>query len=106
MAKQAHANLAVYANATMIGEGTYFTRFLFGYFSWANRLKGMLPWTYPMQPKRFPRNIDGKGEGALNINEGFLGLDGNPIPTVQWELAREGIDDAKYAVTIDRKSVV
>ena len=101
MARKANANLCVYANATMMGQGTYFSRFMFGYFVWANGIKGMLPWTYPLTPKRFPRNVGNRGEGALNVSEGFLGPDGKPVPTIQWELSREGIDDAKYMVTIE-----
>jgi hypothetical protein len=102
LARQHHAALALYANATMMGQGTYFTRFLFGYFPWATGLKGMLPWTYPVQPKRFPNNVGGRGEGGLNVHDGFVGIDGRPIPTVQWELSREGIDDARYLATIAR----
>jgi len=102
MARKAKAHLCIYANATMMGQGTYFSRFMFGYFVWANGLKGMLPWTYPLVPKRFPRNIGNRGEGALNVSEDFLGPDGKPVPTIQWELSREGIDDAKYLVTIER----
>ena len=101
-ATEHHASLAIYANATMMGQGTYFTRFLFGYFVWANNLRGMLPWTYPVQPKRFPVNVDNRGEGALHLHDGFLGLDGEPIPTIQWELGREGIDDARYLITLER----
>jgi hypothetical protein len=62
----------------------------------------MLPWTYPVQPKRFPTNVGERGEGGLNIRNEFIGLDNRPIPTVQWELSREGIDDAKYLSTIER----
>jgi hypothetical protein len=102
LAKQHRARLAIYANATVMGQGTYFSRFLFGYFVWANRLDGMLPWTYPVQPKRFPTNVGGRGEGGLNVRNEFLGLDGRPIPTVQWELSRVGIDDARYLATIER----
>jgi hypothetical protein len=101
MAGRAHAHLCLCANATMMGQGTYFPRFLFGYFVWANGIEGLLPWTYPMQPKRFPKNIDRQGEGGLNVRDGFIGIDGKPIPTIQWELTREGIDDAKYLVTIE-----
>ncbi len=102
LAAQHHAQLGVYANATMMGQGTYFTRFMFGYFTWANGLKGMLPWTYPVQPKRFPVNVGGRGEGGLNVHDEFIGSDGRPIPTIQWELSREGIDDARYLATIER----
>jgi hypothetical protein len=101
MARQAHAHLCMYANAAVMGQGTYFSRFMFGYFVWANGISGMLPWTYPMQPKRFPRNLGHRGEGGLNVTDGFLGLDGKPIPVIQWELSREGIDDARYMVTIE-----
>ena len=102
MARTAKAHLCIYANATMMGQGTYFSRFMFGYFVWANGIKGMLPWTYPLTPKRFPRNVGNRGEGALNVNDDFLGPDGKPVPTIQWELSREGIDDAKYLVTIEQ----
>ena len=102
MARKAKANLCIYANATMMGQGTYFSRFMFGYFVWANGIKGMLPWTYPLTPKRFPRNLGNRGEGPLNVTDDFLGPDGKPVPTIQWELSREGIDDAKYLVTIER----
>ncbi len=101
MAKQAGAKLCIYANGTVMGQGTYFPRFLFGYFVWANQLKGMLPWTYPLQPNHFPRNPGHRAEGGLNVRDGFIGLDGKPIPTIQWELCREGIDDARYLVTIE-----
>jgi hypothetical protein len=103
MARKAKAHLCLYANATMMGQGTYFSRFMFGYFVWANGIKGMLPWTYPLTPKRFPKNVGNRGEGPLNLrpNE-FIGPDGTPVPTIQWELSREGIDDAKYMVTIER----
>jgi hypothetical protein len=100
-AARAGAHAAIYANFAMMGQNTYAPRFLFGYFVWANGLKGMLPWTYPAQPNRFPVNVGDRGEGGLNVRDGFLGLDGTPIPTIQWELSREGIDDAKYLATID-----
>jgi len=100
-AAQAGARLAIYANAAMMGQNTYAPRFLFGYFAWANGLKGILPWTYPVQPNRFPVNASNRGEGALNVHDRFLGIDGTPIPTIQWEMSRMGIDDAKYLTTID-----
>ena len=100
-AKRANAQAAMYANFAMMGQNTYAPRFLFGYFVWANGLKGMLPWTYPAQPNRFPVNVGRRGEGGLNVHDQFLGLDGTPIPTIQWELSRAGIDDVRYLVTID-----
>ncbi|MFN8641107.1 MAG: DUF6067 family protein [Candidatus Binatia bacterium] len=100
-AAAAGAHVAIYANFAMMGQNTYAPRFLFGYFVWANRLAGMLPWTYPSQPNRFPVNVGRRGEGGLDVREGFLGSDGRPIPTIQWELSRVGIDDAKYLATLE-----
>jgi hypothetical protein len=101
-ARKADAHLAMYANATLTGNGTSFSRFFFGFYPWANRLDGMTAWTYPMTPKRFPANLDPhRAEGPLDVHEGFLGPDGRPIPVIQWELAREGVDDARYLVTIE-----
>ena len=100
-AARAGAHAAIYANFAMMGQNTYAPRFLFGYFVWANGIKGMLPWTYPAQPNRFPVNVGNRGEGGLNVRDGFLGLDGAPIPTIQWELSRVGIDDAKYLTTVE-----
>lgn len=100
-AARAGAHLAIYANAAIMGQNTYAPRFFFGYFVWANGLKGMLPWTYPIQPNRFPINVRGRGEGPLNVHDRFLGLDGAPVPTIQWELSRMGIDDAKYLATVE-----
>jgi len=100
MAQGTHAQLAMYANATLMSQGTYFTRFMWGYYAWANGI-GMVPWTYPIQPKRFPANVDGRGEGGLNVKDSFIGLDGQPIPTIQWEIARQAIDDVRYLTTIE-----
>jgi hypothetical protein len=90
-AERAHARAAMYANNTLMGNGTYFSRFFFGYYPWATGLAGMMAWTYPMLPKRFPANLDAdRAEGPLHVRAGFLGADGKPVPTIQWELAREG----------------
>ena len=100
---RAGAHMAMYANSTLTGNGTFFSRFFFGYYPWANRLDGMTAWTYPMTPKRFPINMDNsRAEGPLDVHESFLGSDGKPIPVIQWELAREGIDDLRYLATIER----
>ncbi|HXC52422.1 MAG TPA: glycoside hydrolase domain-containing protein [Candidatus Limnocylindrales bacterium] len=102
-ARRAGAHTAMYANSTLTGNGTSFSRFFFGYYPWANRLDGMTAWTYPMTPKRFPVNMDAKrAEGPLDVREGFLGSDGRPVPVIQWELAREGVDDLRYLTTLER----
>jgi len=101
-AERAKSRPGLYANGTLMGNGTYFSRFFFGYWPWATRVGAMMAWTYPMTPKRFPTNIGNQAEGGLNVKEGFLGSDGKPIPVIQWELAREGVDDFRYLVTLER----
>ncbi|HEY2773834.1 MAG TPA: glycoside hydrolase domain-containing protein [Candidatus Binatia bacterium] len=102
-ARKAGAHAAMYNNATLTGNGTSFSRFFFGYYPWATGLDGMMAWTYPMIQKRFPANMDAsRAEGPLDVRDGFLGRDGKPVPTIQWELAREGVDDARYLATIAR----
>jgi hypothetical protein len=100
-AERAKARPGLYANGTLMGNGTYFSRFFFGYWPWATRVGAMMSWTYPSTPKRFPFNIGTEAEGGFNVKEGFLGSDGKPIPVIQWELAREGVDDFRYLVTLE-----
>ena len=102
-ARRSGAHPAMYANTALMGNGTSFSRFFFGYFPWAVGLDGMLSWTYPMTPQRFPVNLDPKlAEGPGNVHDGILGSDDRPVPTIQWELAREGVDDARYVATLER----
>lgn len=101
-AERAKARVGMYANGTLMGNNTYFSRFFFGYYPWATRLQAMMAWTYPMLPKRFPQNAQGLAEGPFKVVGGFLGTDGKPIPVIQWELAREGVDDFRYLVTLER----
>jgi len=100
-AEHAKARPGLYANGTLMGNGTYFSRFFFGYWPWATKVGAMMAWTYPSMPKRFPSNIGNQAEGGLDVKEGFLGSDGKPIPVIQWELAREGTDDFRYLVTLE-----
>lgn len=100
--RKAGAHAGLYANSTLMGNGTSFSRFFFGYWPWSQRLDAMMAWTYPSGPKRFPENNDASGEGPLNVVDGFLGSDGRPVPVIQWELAREGVDDQRYLVTLQR----
>lgn len=98
--RKADAHAGLYANSTLMGNGTSFSRFFFGYWPWSQSLDAMMAWTYPSGPKRFPENHDGSGEGPLNLTDGYLGSDGRPVPVIQWELAREGVDDQRYLVTL------
>lgn len=99
--RRAGGKAGLYANSTLMGNGTSFSRFFFGYWPWSQRLDAMMAWTYPSQPKRFPENHDASGEGPLQVTDGFLGRDGRPVPVIQWELAREGVDDFRYLVTLE-----
>jgi hypothetical protein len=99
--RRAGGRPGLYANSTLMGNGTSFSRFFFGYWPWSQRVDAMMAWTYPSQAKRFPENRDESGEGPLNLVDGYLGRDGRPVPVIQWELAREGVDDFRYLVTLE-----
>jgi len=100
-AKSKKAKIGIYPNSAVMGQGTIYSRFVFGFYAWANNLEAVTPWTYPLSPSYSPDDFMKKGEGKYKVIDGFLGIDGKPITTIQWELVREGIDDAKYLYTLE-----
>jgi hypothetical protein len=66
-AAPAGAHAAIYANFAMMGQNTYAPRFLFGYFVWANGLRGILPWTYPAQRSLTRPQPGSAGVGARRL---------------------------------------
>ena len=100
-AKAKNAKLGIYPNGAVMGQGTVSTRLSFGYYAWANNLDAVTPWTYPVSAANAPLNFMRKGEGKTKAKDGYIGLDGKPVTIIQWELVREGIDDAKYLYTLE-----
>jgi len=71
-------------------------RFFFGWYAWKVGAKGIGQWTYAWTGSPYSEAFrDNRQDYALETMDGF-------IPTVGWELIREGVDDYKYIYTLSR----
>lgn len=71
-------------------------RFFYGWYSWKVGARGVGQWTYAWTGRPYAKIFrDNRHDYAMQTNDGF-------IPTVGWELIREGIDDYKYINTISK----
>src|SRR4030042_2879490 len=88
-----------------LGEDPRKNRFLSGYYLWNSPLNGITPHayetSYPWHPYVFnefalsdPARSDSSRDGRLTYP-----TQQGPIPTIQWEGMREGIDDGRYVAT-------
>ncbi|MFH1073989.1 MAG: glycoside hydrolase domain-containing protein [Candidatus Firestonebacteria bacterium] len=101
LAREKGKKAGYYPNAAVMGNGTVESRLSFGFYPWAFDLDAVTPWTNTLSPFRAPGDFLRKGEGKYRVIDGYLGMDGKPITNIQWELVREGIDDAKYLYTLE-----
>jgi len=69
-----------------------------GFFHWKIRATGQTYWHYRAPVDSPFSDFDGSSRDHIVT---YPGLDG-PIRTIQWECHREGLDDAKYAYTLER----
>lgn len=67
-------------------------RFFFGFYVYKTRSRGIGQWVYT-QGKPFEVPFRGDFGYCYETEEGFL-------PTIHWEMIREGIDDLNYAYTL------
>ena len=81
--------------------GYIYSRYSHSYFPWMYNLDGVTAWTYPMGPSWKPTDYMGKGEKGIKREKGWIGVDGKPIPSIQWELCRQGIVDARYIYKLE-----
>ena len=72
-------------------------RFKAGFFHWKVRATGQTYWHFRAPIATAFCDFDGGHRDHISV---YPGLDG-PIDTIQWECQREGIDDAKYAWTLE-----
>jgi hypothetical protein len=68
-----------------------------GFFFWKIRASGQTYYTYRQFSDSPFSDLDGRGRDHLVT---YPGLDG-PVRTVHWECHREGVDDTKYAYTLE-----
>ena len=85
-----------YSNCTR--EYPAVMRFKAGLHHWKSRATGQSYWHYRAAGISAFCDFDsGPGDHITS----YPGVDG-PVPTLQWECHREGIDDARYAYTLER----
>lgn len=72
-------------------------RFKAGFHHWKSRATGQSYWNYRAPSGSAFCDFDG---GPGDHVTSYPGVDG-PVRTIQWECHREGIDDAKYAYTLE-----
>ena len=80
----------------------YTNRFLTGFLFWASGAQGQWSWTFLRAKGSAHDDFDGSGrreaKDACIVYPSATG--GAPVPTLQWEGIREGIDDYRYAWTL------
>lgn len=99
---------AVYENAMEDGDEFWWysnctreypavMRFKAGFHHWKSRATGQFYWHYRAPGRSAFCDFDaGPGDHVTS----YPGVDG-PVPSIQWECHREGIDDARYAYTLE-----
>lgn len=80
-------------------ENPIYDRFRFGLFVWKAGLDGAYPYAYRHVFSYAPYDDFGK-EGDVRNEIYAYPSQGGPIPTIQWEGMREGIDDVRYLTTL------
>ena len=87
-----------YANAAR--ELPDVRRYLSGVWFWSTGADGQGYWVYQSRWRRSPAFQDLQGTSHSHDYVAYPDVDG-PIPTIQWECIRMGIDDARYLYTLE-----
>jgi hypothetical protein len=95
--KAAHDNGSVYwlfnNDVTTRCLNPTYARYIYGYYTWMNRVDGMSSWTF--QNTQNARGLPGQADvHGSDIYLAYPDPNG-PIATLKWEAIREGIDDHK-----------
>ncbi len=78
-----------------------FARYIYGYYTWRNRVDGMSSWTF--QNTQNARVLPGRaGAPGNDVYLAYPDPDG-PIATLKWEAIREGIDDHKLVYQLVKR---
>jgi hypothetical protein len=66
-------------------------RFFFGFYGWKTGAQQVLQWAYSFGESAL------QGNGLRQPDEGYIyNAPDGPLPSLQWEAAREGVDDYRY----------
>ncbi len=80
-------------------EDPLLERLLCGFYLWKSGMDGIFPYVYQQLFDRGDPYDDWSGKRHRHHLVTYPSRDG-PIPTIQWEAAREGIDDVRYLTTL------
>ena len=73
-------------------------RMTYGFGFWRSGYRALVPWIYQAVTSDQWNYLDSHSMDHFNRTDD----DGSPIPVVLWEAYREGIDDGRYATTLER----
>lgn len=77
-------------------------RLLSGFFLWRSRLDGIFPYVYQhLMPPYSPFDDFAPWVGDYRVHMVTYPSADGPIPTLQWEALREGINDLRYLTTLE-----
>ena len=96
--RQAGAAFWWYTNAAR--ELPDVRRYLAGVWFWSTGADGQGYWVYQSRWDKSPAFLDLEGTAHSHDYVAYPDVDG-PIPTIQWECIRMGIDDARYLYTLE-----
>jgi len=72
-------------------------RMTYGFGFWRSGYRGLIPWIYQYNQGNPWNYLDGQFSDVFVRSAD----DGTPIPVVNWEVYREGIDDMRYITTLE-----
>ncbi len=78
-----------------------YARYIYGYYTWMNRIDGMSSWTFQntQNASGFPMKADDSGRDVYLAYPDPNG----PLATLKWEAIREGIDDHKLVYQLVKR---
>ncbi|HUU28902.1 MAG TPA: glycoside hydrolase domain-containing protein [archaeon] len=90
-----------YNNAVVTCFNPGYARYIYGYFTWRQDLDGMNSWgPNTVQNSRGDPYEDLDHESSDYML--FYPAPGGPLPSVNWEAVREGIDDVRYVYQLEK----
>jgi hypothetical protein len=92
-AKQKGKKLWIYNNGSFGNGEPLLDRFFFGYYTWMTGAEGVGQWVYS-DVNMFEALFRSAPGYVLETDQGFL-------PSIYWEMVREGIDDLNYVYTLE-----
>ena len=94
----------LYENRSTMGTNPCVARMSFGFYGWRTRVNGITAWTHPTWDGSTIHHIWADWKDREDARDSYYKNKkwGLPPSTVNWEMVREGIDDAKYLYLFEK----